>query len=83
MKEFFHSPSGRPSMRRALYAISVLVCSACCGFSVANGRDIQPGVVSVLIGLLASTATAALGGRLAERGTETKSSPITQTGDAS
>lgn len=58
---YLDSPSGRKSSRRALYALAV---------AVALDRDIQPGVVTVLGTLIASTATSVVVGRFAERGTE-------------
>lgn len=51
---YLDSPSGRKSSRRALYAVAVVVGCA----------------VNVLGMLIASTASAALVGRFAERGTE-------------
>lgn len=67
---YLDSPSGRKSSRRALYAVAVVVGCACVLVAVVLDRDIQPGAVNVLGMLIASTASAALVGRFAERGTE-------------
>ena len=70
MTGFFASPSGRRSMRRALFALAVVVALVCAVLSVVMSRDIQPGAVSVLATAIAATATAATAGRFAERGSE-------------
>jgi len=67
---YLDSPSGRKSSRRALYALAVVVGCSCVLASVALDRDIQPGAVTVLSMLVASTAAGAVVGRFAEKGTE-------------
>lgn len=57
-------------MRRALFALAVVVALSCAALSVALDRDIRPGAVSVLATTIAATATAATAGRFAERGSE-------------
>lgn len=66
----FESPSGRTSMRRALFALSVGSACGCAVAAVALDHDVRPGVVSVLASTVAFTAAAAGIGRFAERGTE-------------
>lgn len=70
MTQLLRSPSGRLSMRRALFALSVLTACGCAVASVALKGDIGPGAVSVLSSTVAATAAAAGLGRFAERGSE-------------
>ena len=70
MMSFFRSPSGRLSMRRALFAVSVFSSCGCAIASVVMRADVGPGAVSVLASTVAATATAAGLGRFAERGSE-------------
>lgn len=71
MIAFLRSPSGRLSVRRALFAVAVLTSCGCAVASVVLGRDVGPGAVSVLASTTAATAAAAGLGRFAERGSET------------
>lgn len=57
-------------MRRALFALVVVVAISCAALSVVLDRDIRPGAVSVLATAIAATATAATAGRFAERSSE-------------
>lgn len=68
IRALLSSPAGRLSVRRALFALSVLASLGCSIASIAMDRNIQPGAVSVLATALASTAAAAGLGRFAEGG---------------
>lgn len=70
MTKLLRSPSGRLSMRRALFALAVATACGCAVASVALQGDIGPGAVSVLSSTVAATAAAAGLGRFAERGSE-------------
>lgn len=70
MTQLLRSPSGRLSMRRALFAMAVLTACGCAVASVVLRGDIGPGAVSVLSSTVAATAAAAGLGRFAERGSE-------------
>lgn len=70
MIQLIRSPSGRISMRRALFAVAVFTACGCSVASVLLKHDIGPGAVSVLSSTVAATAAAAGLGRFAERGTE-------------
>lgn len=72
---FLSSPSGRPSIRRALFAVAVLTSCGCAIASVALNREVGPGAVSVLASTTAATAAAAGLGRFAERGSEPTKEP--------
>jgi len=72
---FLRSPSGRLSMRRALFALSVLSACGCAIASVIMRSDVGPGAVSVLSSTVAATAAAAAAGRFAERGSENGGTP--------
>jgi hypothetical protein len=66
IRQFFSSPAGRLSIRRMLFALSVVTS---CGVAVASivlGRDVGTGAVSVLASTVAATAAAAGLGRFAE-----------------
>lgn len=69
------SPSGRTSMRRALFAVAVLTACGCAVASTVTHGDIGPGAVSVLSMVVAATAGAVTVGRFAERGTEAQPTP--------
>lgn len=70
MSGYTDSPSGRPSVRRALYAVAVATGCLCVLLAAALDRDLRPGVVQTLGVLIVSTGGAAVVGRFAERGTE-------------
>jgi len=70
MIQFFRSPSGRLSIRRGLFALSVVTACGCAVASVLLKGDIGQGAVSVLTSTVAATAAAAGLGRFAERGSE-------------
>lgn len=70
MTQLLRSPSGRLSMRRALFAVAVVTACGCAAASLALKHDIGPGAVSVLSSTVAATAAAAGLGRFAERGSE-------------
>lgn len=72
IRQILSSPSGRLSARRLLFGLAVLTSCGCAVASVALGRDVGPGAVSVLASTTAATAAAAGLGRFAERGSETK-----------
>jgi MFS-type transporter involved in bile tolerance (Atg22 family) len=66
IRALLSSPAGRLSVRRTLFAVSVIASLGCAIASVVLDRNIQPGTVSVLATALASTAAAAGLGRFAE-----------------
>lgn len=66
IRQLLASPAGRLSVRRALFALSVLASLGCCIASLSMDRDIKPGAVTVLGTAIASTAAAAGLGRFAE-----------------
>ena len=70
MTQLLRSPSGRLSIRRALFAVAVVTACGCSTASVLLKGDIGPGAVSVLSSTVAATAAAAGLGRFAERGSE-------------
>jgi hypothetical protein len=70
MTQFLRSPSGRLSIRRALFALSVLTSCGCAVASMVLKFDIGPGAVSVLASTTAATAAATGLGRFTEKGTE-------------
>lgn len=75
MIQVLRSPSGRVSMRRALFAVAVLTSCGCSILSLILKQDIGPGAVTVLSSTVAATAAAAGIGRFAERGTEKGATP--------
>jgi len=66
IRAFLASPSGRLSVRRAMFAAALLVSLGCGVASLILDRDIRPGAVSVLASAVAATAAAAGLGRFAE-----------------
>lgn len=66
IRQFLSSPSGRLSVRRMLFAISVLTSCGIAITSIALDRDVGTGAVSVLASTVAATAAAAGIGRFAE-----------------